>query len=168
MTSDAHDFLMGGAPTATFPTIGTVHKGRIRSYEKTQQRDMDSGLPKTWDNGEPMWQIVITIETDERDNTKPNDDGVRRLFAKANMLNAIRDAIRKSGHTDNLVGGMLAVKYTGDDTPKKKGLNAPKLYAAQFTPPTEAEAFEDMAAAAAPAPAQQPVASDDWADEEPF
>lgn len=167
MTSDAHDFLMGGAPTANFLTVGTVHQGRIRSYEKTQQRDMDSGLPKTWDNGEPMWQIVFTIETDERDPSKPHDDGVRRIFAKANMLNAIRDAIRKSGHDGNLVGGTLAVKYSGDDTPKKKGFNPPKLYEARFTPPTETQSFNDMAQAAA-GPAQSTAASGGWDDEEPF
>lgn len=139
--SDALDFLLGGAPTANFLTVGTVHKGRIRSYEKTQQRDMDSGQPKVWDNGEPMWQIVFTIETDERDPEIDGDDGVRRLFAKAQMLGAIRGAIRKSGHRGDVVGGILGVKYQKDDPPTKKGFAGPKVYQAVFEPPTQTDDF---------------------------
>jgi len=144
MSNDALEYLMGGAPTLTFPDLGTVHKGRIRSYEKTQQRDMDSGMPKVWENGEPMWQIVFTLETEERDSEIDSDDGVRRLFAKAQMLTAIRDVIRKSGHRGEVRGGVLAVKYAADGQAKTRGYNPPKVYAARFEPPVPTDDFDDV------------------------
>jgi hypothetical protein len=143
-TNDALEYLMGGAPTLSFKELGTVHKGKIRSYEKTQQRDMDSGSPKVWENGEPMWQIVFTLETDERDPELDGDDGVRRLFAKAQMLTAIRDAIRKSGHRGDVKGGVLAVKYQEDGPAKTRGFNPPKVYAARFEAPVQTEDFEEV------------------------
>lgn len=146
MTNEALDYLLGGAPTANFLEIGTVHEGRIRTYEKVQQRDMDTGSPKFWDDGSPMWQMVITIETDERDPDIDGDDGVRRLFVKAQMLQAVRDAIRKSGHRGEVRGGKLGVKYVRDDPPTRKGFNGPKVYVAKFEPPTETDEFEDVPA----------------------
>jgi hypothetical protein len=95
---------------------------------------------------------VFTIETDERDASKPDDDGVRRIFAKGGMLTAVRDAIRKTGHTGDFVGGTLAVKYSGNGTAKQAGFNPPKEYQAIFTPPSGVDEFDAMAnSAAAPA-----------------
>lgn len=157
--SDALEYLMGGAPTASFLTIGTVHQGRIRSYEKSQQRDMQTGEKKFWDDGEPMWQIVFTLETDERDPELDGDDGVRRIFAKAQMLQAIRDAIKRSGHRTEIRGGHLAVKYDADGEARTRGFSAPKIYKAQFTAPDPAEVFDEIAAA---------VNERDYDDEPPF
>jgi len=167
VSNDALDFLHGGAPTAKFLTKGTIHRGRIQSFEKTQQRDIKTGALKTWDNGEPMWQLVFTIETDERDPEIDGDDGVRRIFAKANMLNAIRDAIRKSGHRGDVTGGVLAVKFADEGQAPAAGFNPPKIYQAIFQPPSQVDEFDAMAAAVEPQPAAS-AASSDWADEEPF
>lgn len=156
MTNDALDYLMGGAPTCNFLTLGTVRKGRIRTYEKTQQRDMETGTPETWDDGSPKWQIVLTLETDERDPEIDGDDGVRRLFAKAQMLSAIRDAIRKSGHRGDVTGGMLAVKYHEDGQAKTRGFNPPKIYKAQFTPPIPTDETDDFANVGDPAQNRYP------------
>jgi len=139
MSNEALDYLMSaGVPSAKFPTIGSKCEGTIRSYEKTQQRDLD-GNPKTWENGDPMWQIVFTIDTGEIDADVEGDDGTRKVYAKAQMLGAIREAVRKSGHRGDLVGGFLGVKYAADGEVTKRGFNAPKVYAAKFEPPAQTD-----------------------------
>lgn len=158
------EILSGGAPTAKFPTVGTVIKGTIVSVEKSQQTDMDTGTPKTWDNGDPMWQWVFTLQTDQRDADIADDDGQRRVFAKGQMKAAVDDAIRKSGQkSGTIVGGKLAVKYASDGEPKKRGWNPPKIYSAQYQPPAPAD--DDFFAA--PAPAAKPAPAS-FGDEEPF
>ena len=144
MTDDALEFLMSaGVPSAKFPTPGTIVKGRIRGYEKAQQRDID-GNPKCWDDGSPMWQVIFTLETSERDPEVDDDDGARKLYAKAQMLAAIRDAVRKTHHEGGLVGGELAVKYQEDGPKTNPRFNAPKIYRAVFAPPEPLEAFDEL------------------------
>ena len=130
------DLLAGGGASASFPTIGTTVRGRVLAAEAQQQKDIDTGEPKCWPDGKPMMQLVITVQTDERDASIDGDDGQRRIYARGNMLKAIREATRKAGITSTpaLVGADLAVKYVGDGEPTKRGFNPPKLYAAQVTP----------------------------------
>lgn len=146
MSNDAMSFLMeAGVPSASFdgnPPI--THKGRVLGMNKQQQRDLD-GNKKFWDDGEPMWQLVFTIDTGIIDPKIDNDDGVRKIYAKAQMLGAIREAVKKSGHRGDLVGGTLAVKYIRDGETKKRGYNPPKVYAAKYEPPTETDALDDVA-----------------------
>lgn len=133
--NDALDFLMGsGAPALSFPEIGTVHEGIVRSYEKKQQTDIDR-KPKFYDNGDPMMQLVITLETEERDPADDDDDGMRRLFVKGSMLVAVRDAVKAAKHKGDIAGGKLAVKYVKDGKPTRPGYSAPKEFAAKFEPP---------------------------------
>ena len=124
------DLLAGGAPAAKFPTIGTTVKGTVLKAEVTQQTDFDSGEPKFWDDGKPMLQIVLTIQTDERDPDIVNDEGERRIFVKGQMLQALRSALRAVGARDITPGDTIAVQYTGDGE-AKRGMNPPKLYAVQ-------------------------------------
>lgn len=142
MTDDALDFLIGqaGAP-AKFAEIGAVVSGKVVRYEKRQSRDMDGNL-KVWDDGEPVWEIVITLETDDRDPDVEDDDGVRRLFVRGQMLKAVRDALMKVRWRKSLVGGRLAVKYVEDGEQRRKGFAAPKLYAARFEPPAPVDDFD--------------------------
>ncbi len=137
MTVDAsvEGFLSGGgAPSAKFPTPGTTVKGTVEEAAVSQQTDLD-GKPKFWDDGNPRQQLVVTLNTDERDSTIDDDNGARRVFIKGQMLTALKDALKKAGVKSIEVGGTLAVKYTEDGVPTKTGFNAPKLYVAQYKPP---------------------------------
>ena len=145
MSKEAMDFMMGsGVPSATFPTVGTKHIGRVLAMEKRQQRDLD-GNKKFWDDGEPMWQIVFTLDTGVIDPSIDGDDGTRNVYAKAQMLTAIREAVKKSGWRGDLVGGRLGVKYAADGEATKRGFNPPKVYTAIYEPPTEADLLDDAA-----------------------
>lgn len=153
---DANSFLMGGggAPTAKFPTPGTVIGGRITEPPTVeQQRDIQTGEKKFWSDGNPMMQMVVTVQTDQRDPAIEDDDGRRRIFVRAQMKNAIADAVRAAGARGLEVGGILRVRYSHDGEPKKVGFSAPKQYDAHYTPAVQAE-FAATPAAAAPAPAQ--------------
>jgi hypothetical protein len=154
---DPNDWLMsGGAKSAKFPEIGTVVKGTITTPPTlSQQTDFTTGALKTWDDGKPMMQLVITLQTDERDPETPDDDGLRSLYVKGAMQAAVKDAIRKAGAKGLEVGGTIAVKYTGDGVAKQRGMNPPKQFAAQYQAPA-AKAVDDFLAdepAAAPAAA---------------
>lgn len=145
MLPDPDELLMGGgAPTCTFPEIGTTWKGEVVDKRTEQQRDFDTGKPLTWDDGSPRLQVVITLQTDERDPKIAGDDGRRRLFVKGQMLNAIRKAVSDAGAKTVEIGGTLAVQYTSDGEPSRKGMNPPKQYTAAYKPPVAAVAPGDL------------------------
>lgn len=145
MTDDGMDLLLGGAPAAKFPEVGTVVKGKVLAQKKRQARDMATGELKVWDDGQPIEEIVFTLATEDRDPAIEDDDGTRRLFAGGQMLKAIGAALRKAQWSKPLVGGMLAVKYKEDGVPSRRGFSPPKLYVALFEAPSAADEFDAMA-----------------------
>jgi hypothetical protein len=162
---DANSFLMGGggAPTAKFPTPGTVIGGRITEPPTLeQQRDIKSGEKKFWADGDPMMQLVVTVQTDLRDPALEDDDGKRRIFIKGQMKNAVSDAVRQAGARGLEVGGTLHVRYTHDGQAKERGMSPPKQYVAKYETAASIElgAWGGTPATAAPAapPAQVPGA----------
>jgi hypothetical protein len=100
-----------------------------------QARDMKTGTPLTWDDGNPKENLVIMLQTDEHDDEVEDDDGTRRLFCKkpGAMLAAIGKALGKVKISQSF-GGTLAVKYIGDKKAKTAGFNPSKQFAAVFTP----------------------------------
>jgi hypothetical protein len=143
----ANDFLMAaGVASAKFPTPGTTVAGTItREPEVQQQRDFTTGEAKFWDDGKPMQQLQVQLATSERDPATPDDDGVRAIYVKGQMLKAVREAVRKSGAPGLQVGGQLTVTYTGDGETTRRGMNPPKQYAATYTPAASAQANEFLA-----------------------
>jgi hypothetical protein len=147
----ANEFLLAaGVTSAKFETPGTTVTGTIcRQPEVQQQREIDTGRPKFWDDGKPRQQIVIHLQTTSRDPEVEDDDGIRALYVRGNMLRAVREAVRKAG-TGLEVGGVLAVTYSGDGERKAAGFNPPKLYTAVYTPAVQA-AVSDVLAEPVPA-----------------
>ena len=149
-TTDSIDidrFIAGtGSPSAKFDVIGKTVRGTVTDFEITQARDIDTGNPATWPDGNPKMQLVITLATDERDPSIEDDDGTRRIFAKkpSGMLKAISEALKTAGAKLE-VGAVLAVQYTGDGEPTKRGFNAPKNYKAQINPaPPQSLSSDDL------------------------
>lgn len=147
--SDLINELMGAnSPTASFLEIGATHEGTVISYTKSQQRDLATGKPKFWDNGDPMEQWIFTLQTEENNPELPDDDGKRRVFAtgsnleRKQMLAVIRQAIRKSGHKGDIIGGTLAVKFVGEGDQPRPGFAKPKLYSAKFEPPLQDDGWD--------------------------
>lgn len=130
MTNASAAFLAGGGPKGVkFASYGDTGSGPI-IVEPTveQQRDYDTGKPLTWDDGNPRLQLVVTIKTQLRDPSIPDDDGTRRLFVRSGMRAAVQKAIKDAGVDSLDVGGELTVTYTHDD-------GRTKQYKAVYVPP---------------------------------
>ncbi|NJQ14192.1 hypothetical protein HCN52_04380 [Streptomyces bohaiensis] len=133
----ADDFLMGGSgsPSAKFPAPGTTIGGVITEKPTVeQQRDIESGKPKHWSDGNPMMQLVVTVQTDQRDPSIDEDSGKRRIYVKGQMRQAVADAVRAAGARGLEVGGELHVTYSHDGKAKTYGFTPPKQYTARYVP----------------------------------
>jgi hypothetical protein len=158
--NSANEMLMGGGiPSAKFETPGTVISGPITATpEVQQQRDYATGELKFWDDGKPMQQIKVMLQTDQRDTADPYDDGQRAVYIKGNLLKAIRTAVRTAGATGLEAGGKLTITYTGDGEPSKRGFNPPKLFAAVYESPAAPGLVDANALLAGGQPAAPPAA----------
>lgn len=137
-TPTADQFLMGGGvKSAKFANIGDGISGTISEYpEVRQQTDLKTGKLKTWDDGRPKMQLVVTLQTTLRDDAE--DDGLRRIYVKGKSLtDVVRDAVRKAGAQGLEVGGQLRVQYVGDGEAANRSLDPPKLYAAEYARPQQ-------------------------------
>lgn len=141
-TPSPDQFLMGGGvPSAKFERINDSVVGTITDQEVRQQTDLDTNKPLFWDDGRPRMQLVVTLQTDLRDDG--DDDGLRRLYVKGKSLtDAVREAVRLAGARGLETGGRLKVAYVGDGVPSKKGFTAPKLYLAEYARPSQQAATE--------------------------
>jgi len=166
MSQDANDLIMGGgAPPAKFAQLGALNRGKITDLATSQQRDPKTKQPKVWQDGNPMMQAIITLQTAERDPNITNDDGKRRLFvASKSMREAIRNAVQAAGQRELAIGGDLAVQYTSDGVSEGPGLSPPKLYAAEYAPPAMGigmlggQQVDQPVSVQTPPPAQAPAA----------
>lgn len=141
MSNDDLDGLFngGGAPAFKFDAIGASVTGTITEATVRQQRDYATGEPKTYDDGNPMKEVVLTLATSLRDSSIEDDDGARRVFVRSAMLSALRDAVREAGARKPEIGGVVTVTYTGDGEPSRKGFNPPKQFNVSYQPPGEAD-----------------------------
>lgn len=162
---EANSFLMGAesVPTASFLTKGTEHEGEILELAMRQQLDIDTRKPLFWDNGDPKMQLVITVQTDERDNEIEDDDGRRRLYVKYKMRDAISDAVREADCVEDglQVGGWLRVKWVKSEKAQNRAKSGAKLYEAEYEPP------DPSAAANAYLNSDDPDEGDDGNEPEP-
>ena len=157
--STVNDFLMQeGSKSFPFENLDDVVIGTVVSAEIRQQTDVDTGTPLTWNDGSPRKQLVITLQTELRDND--DDDGIRNIYAKGgkhdvergegqSMKDAIASAVRAGKGNGIEPGDKLAVAYTGIGVRKNRAFNPPKLYTAQWSRPAPSvsgrELFGDMA-----------------------
>lgn len=127
--------------------IGTSRSGKILEWALQQQRDISDGSPKTWPNGDPMNHLAVTVQTDLRDATIPDDNGIRTFYIKGEMHKAVKQAILAAGEKFIAEGGILTIVYVADGTAAGVGLNPPKLYKAHYLPPAAAFLTADETAA---------------------
>lgn len=136
MTNDPNAFLMGaGGRSATFKSVKDAVDGWIVDFAMRQQTAFGSGTAKFYDDGNPMMQLVITLQTKIADDE--DDDMIRRVYAKGQILQAIRKAVADAGARGLAVDGRLYIRYTGDGK-AEKNMNPPKQYIAKYQPPVQA------------------------------
>lgn len=128
--TDANDILMGGGgkPTASFPEPGAAWGGYIvdgptafqeREYDKATGRS--DGPLKTFPSGDPIMALHIDIQTDVRDPSIEDDDGIRRIYIQGKELkNVFREGIRKAGSKGLKRGDWVGLQFTHRDDPMDK------------------------------------------------
>lgn len=165
---NADDFLMsGGVKSVSFLEIGRTVTGTIaREPEVRQQTDFDSGKPKFYENGDPMMQLTVVLQTNERDAADPKDDGLRTVYVKSQMKGAVRDAVRQAGAPGLKVGGTLTVTYVANGVPKRAGGKPPKQYTATYQPPTANAANDFLNGNSSSAPAAPSGPADPWGQQQ--
>jgi hypothetical protein len=133
---DPNSLIMGtGARSAKFTNFGDKVSGTIMSFKARQQTDI-KGTPKTYDDGNPMMQVVITLLTELVEDDE--DDSLRSVYTKGQMLNAIRTAVVKAGARGLADGGRLVVRYDSDKEPSQRGFSPAKQYSARYELPDPA------------------------------
>ena len=69
-------------PALKFENINDTHSGKVIEVKKLEDRD-PQGEVKTWPNGDVRYVFVFTLSTDA---------GFANLWARGNMVKAIREA----------------------------------------------------------------------------
>jgi hypothetical protein len=175
--SDLSDFIAAsqGLPSAfrKDQPVGTIWRGRVVRASIQQTRD-DDGNPEVWTNGDPKKQIVVAIETDQRDPERPGDDGVRGIYIKtwSQPRVAFLAAMSAAKATDIQPDGYFAAQYIGEGPqPQNKMLSPEKHFKYEYRPPTgipgllsesengKKEQAPAEQSAAQPAPPTQPAPS---------
>jgi hypothetical protein len=159
--SDTSDYF-GGAPSISFNANagyqrGTFRGGRIISKVRGVQTDMKTKAVKTFNDGRPMPQLVVTVASAEKSD--PTDNGERRIFLKGDMTRAARVAFQQAGATDLEDGGWFYLAWTDEKAATTAGFNNQKLYTAIYARPGQPDPMAGQPAyqaPAAPAP-QQPA-----------
>ena len=137
---DPNAFLMGGGGgrSAKFDAVGAVVSGVITETPRmTQQTEYGTNKPKVWDNGDPMMQLVVTVQTELHEDA--DDDGLRNFYLRGGSKRedtnqgAVARAVAAGGASGLEVGGRLSIAYIGDD-PSGSG-NPRKRYAAKYERP---------------------------------
>lgn len=161
---DANEFLLsGGVPALKYEVAGTTHTGTIISAEVQQQREIDSGKPKFWEDGKPQLQIKVHLQTSLRDPGLEDDDGIRADYIRGNKFKAVQAAVRKA-KAKLAPGGELTITYTGDGEARARGFNAPKLYTAAYVPAGDAAVADVLGTTPASAAVTRPpsVPAEQW------
>ena len=72
-------------PALKFAKVGDTHTGVVTEVTKLQDKD-PAGNVKTYDNGDPRWVFVFTLDT---------PTGASNLWVRGQMVKAIREAAEK-------------------------------------------------------------------------
>ncbi len=173
MSNDIDNFLLGGGgKSASFENVGDQVTGTIVSAEVKDQTDIQSGKPLLWDNGDVRKQLLVRLQTTERDPDDPEDDGIRALYVKGSrkpgsrsLHDAVASAVRAAGAKSLEIGGALTVVHDGTEPSQTRGFSDRKLYRATYRGPDHAKQAGDFLGTQAPQataapPAPQPAQPD--------
>lgn len=142
----------GGSASAKWDVKGTIHRGKVTDVKVVQARNVEDGQPAFWKDGSPKEQLVVTLQTDERDPENPDDDGERALYLKGGKftktleggkiaktsLEAVRDALKAAGSKDIDIDADLALQYVIDGDKTNPAFSPPKLFVSSYQAPVPA------------------------------
>lgn len=131
------DALASGAgKTAKFEQIGDSVEGTVVSAELKPSTE-PGGKPRLFPDGNPQFDFVFMIQTDQRDPDIQNDDGIRSVWMRSfgDDKKAILDAVTAAGDDDVNQGGWLKITLTGTVPAKTPGYAPRKIRSAEYRKP---------------------------------
>lgn len=154
---NANDLLMGGGIKSIKwkdEPIGYTVIGTIAETPKVEQmKKFNSDELDFWPSGDPKMQILVTLQTDQRDPADHQDDGKRRLHISPRMMGPVREAVQRVGAKGLEIGGRLAVRRAGGSG----AVGDPFTFAAEYAAPAiDPGGLLGGNAAAPPAPTATP------------
>jgi len=124
----------GGAPGFFFKgdPHGKSVRGKIVKMEKRQVLDYVTKKPRFYDDGNPIEQAVLTLQTSLREG--PDDDGRRRVFLKNKDKANFKQALEAAGAQRPELGADLTVTYAADAPPTQPGMSPSRVYVFEYVP----------------------------------
>jgi len=126
---DTSDFFGAAIPGVKFGNPGDSVTGVVTAKEPRQQTDPKTSALLYWPDRRPKMMVIVTLLV--QDATE-DDPGVRNLYVRGYMQQAIRDALREEKMADLAIGSTLQVTFTGTDPPKGS-IEGAKRYVAKVT-----------------------------------
>ena len=122
------EYLKPAAPKSFFTADskpGDTVSGTVKSVDVRQVTDFKTREPKKWDDGSPMMQIIVVLDTGE----VIEPDGVS-VYIKTwgQQIKALRTALSAVGAEDLEVGELFTATYVGDEKSKTRGHSPSKVY----------------------------------------
>ncbi|WP_227982705.1 DUF2786 domain-containing protein [Nocardia spumae] len=117
---------------------GTQIEGVIVAIEEEPDLDYRTRAPKLDANGNERMVPILIVQTDG--TTKPYGQGLRKVWVRTGIADALIGACMDAGATRTVVGGKVRIRYEGLGEPPAPNFSAPKLYTASYQPPIDQEA----------------------------
>lgn len=150
------EWLKGGKGAPSYfkkgDQFGKKLTGLITSITLQQERDYLSGDPKFYDDGNPIQQLVLEVQTEERDPADPKDKGLRRTFLKNRHKGALMAAVEEGGGSVLQKGARFTQEFTGTTPNADPKMNDSRDYKFTYVSPA------NVALQAGAAPKSEPVA----------
>lgn len=140
----AEQFLTNSGKSAKLERIGDYVQGDIiDDPQMMQQRDYETGDPVFYADGAPAMQMVIRLQTEQRDPAEPDDDGVRAIYVRGQLKTAVVAAMRGLDHNVPRKGGLMRVSLIDLEPVKLKNGkpgNDKKIHAVKYRAPAAVQA----------------------------
>ena len=146
------DALASGGTYLKWEHPGTTYTGIITDVAMRQARKYESTELDTWEDNTPKMQIVITLNTDYRDQAQQDDDGTR--MASINLWSGQKKALVAACKAAGVAEPQTGQRFTVTHVTGIGNAKSPRVYEYTLTAgPTGVAAVLDVEPAAAPAAA---------------
>lgn len=145
-TRDFDDLLLGrsGPPAAKFARPGdkirgtlvgkdTQHKSKFNPKDPSDKSDL-----MFFKSGDPVLELILTLQTELRDPAKEGDKGLRRVYVPFQMQQSLQQAVADAGIKRTLpLGSVIEIEFTHEVPNALNTGNPRKEYKVTVTAPSD-------------------------------
>lgn len=145
--------------------IGTSYTGLLaEAVQQVQVTDFTTKQPRTYPDGNPIYDLLMILDTDYRDPANPEDQGRRALRFGQGPRKALQEEMKRLNIKKFGLGTRITLTHVGYQ-PNPKGGRSTKTYSVsieptQYVPVAERQTEQALAAANMP---PQGGAQQQWA-----